>query len=131
MVVCNKKSKSIVGLENSVLQLIIAFLTVAVFAGIRQGYAMKISTENIFPILILGFVNTGIGCYLYFSSIGNLSVQSVAICGYLEPLSAVLFSVFLLNETMQPTQIIGTVMILGGAILGECTAKKMPDKVKK
>ena len=59
-----------------------------------------------------------------FSSIGNLSVQSVAICGYLEPLSAVLFSVFLLHETMQPMQIIGTVMILGGAILGECTAKK-------
>lgn len=105
MVVCNKKAKGIVGLENSVLQLIIAFLTVAVFVEIKQGYAMKIPTENILPILILGFVNTGIGCYLYFSSIGNLSVQSVAICGYLEPLSAVLFSVFLLHETMQPTQI--------------------------
>lgn len=125
-----KKAKGIVGLENSVLQLIIAFLTVAVFVEIKQGYAMKIPTENILPILILGFVNTGIGCYLYFSSIGNLSVQSVAICGYLEPLSAVLFSVFLLHETMQPTQIIGTVMILGGAILGKCTAKKLPDKVK-
>ena len=59
-----------------------------------------------------------IDCYLYFSSIGNLSAQSVAICGYLEPLSAVLFSVFMLNETMLPTQIMGTVMIFGGAILG-------------
>lgn len=131
MVVCNKKAKDIVGLENSVLQLISAFLTIAVFVGIKQGYAMKIPTENILPILIFGFVNTGIGCYLYFSSIGNLSVQSVAICGYLEPLSAVLFSIFLLNETMQWAQMIGTVMILGGAILGECAAKKLPDKVKK
>ena len=78
------------------LQLIISFLTVAVFVGIKQGVIMDIPTESILPLLILGFINTGIGCYFYFSSIGNLPVQSVAICGYLEPLSAVLFSVCLL-----------------------------------
>lgn len=119
MVICNKKATDIVGLENSTLQLTIAFLTVAVFVGIKQGYAMQIETISILPILILGVLNTGIGCYFYFSSIGKLKVQTVAICGYLEPLSAVLFSVIFLKETMLPLQIIGAVLIIGGAMCGE------------
>lgn len=119
MVICNKKATDIVGLENSTLQLTIAFLTVAVFVGIKQGYAMQIESASIFPILILGLLNTGIGCYFYFSSIGKLKVQTVAICGYLEPLSAVLFSVIFLKEEMLIVQIIGAVLIIGGAMCGE------------
>lgn len=119
MVICNKKATDIVGLENSTLQLTIAFLTVAVFVGIKQGYAMQIESASIFPILILGVLNTGIGCYFYFSSIGKLKVQTVAICGYLEPLSAVLFSVIFLKEEMLIVQIIGAVLIIGGAMCGE------------
>ena len=119
MVMFNKKAKDIKGLENSMLQLFVAFLTVAIFVGIKQGYRMEIDTQSIIPILVLGLLNTGIGCYFYFSSIGKLPVQTVAICGYLEPLSAVLFSVIFLKETMLPIQIIGAVLIIGGAMLGE------------
>ena len=123
MVMFNKKAKDITGLENSMLQLFVAFLTVAIFVGIKQGYRMEIDTQSIIPILVLGLLNTGIGCYFYFSSIGKLPVQTVAICGYLEPLSAVLFSVIFLKETMLPIQIIGAVLIIGGAILGEIRHK--------
>ena len=119
MVMFNKKAKDITGLENSMLQLFVAFLTVAIFVGIKQGYRMEIDTQGIIPILVLGLLNTGIGCYFYFSSIGKLPVQTVAICGYLEPLSAVVFSVIFLKETMLPIQIIGAVLIIGGAMLGE------------
>ena len=119
MVMFNKKAKDITGLENSMLQLFMAFITVAIFVGIKQGYRMEIDTQSIIPILVLGLLNTGIGCYFYFSSIGKLPVQTVAICGYLEPLSAVVFSVIFLKETMLPIQIIGAVLIIGGAMLGE------------
>jgi len=74
---------------------------------------------NWIPILILGIINTGIGCYFYFSSIGNLSVQTVAICGYVEPLSAVVFSMLFLHERMTGHQVIGAILILGGAAFGE------------
>ena len=124
MVICNKKAKDIIGLENSTLQLTIAFLTVAIFVGLKQGYAMQIEPSSIVPILILGLLNTGIGCYFYFSSIGKLNVQTVAICGYLEPLSAVLFSVAFLKETMLPLQIIGAVLTIGGAMIGELVKPK-------
>lgn len=123
MVMFNKKAKDITGLENSMLQLFVAFLTVAIFVGIKQGYRMEIDIQSIIPILVLGLLNTGIGCYFYFSSIGKLPVQTVAICGYLEPLSAVVFSVIFLKETMLTIQIIGAVLIIGGAILGEIRHK--------
>lgn len=80
---------------------------------------MKIESSCILPILILGLFNTGVGCYLYFSSIGNLAVQTVAIVGYLELLSAVLFSVAILNETLYPLQWVGAALILGGAVFAE------------
>ncbi len=119
MVICNKKAEKITGLENSVWQLLAALMTVTVFVGVKQGFALHISSKDWIPILILGTVNTGVGCYLYFSSIGNLPVQTVAVCGYLEPLSAVLFSVIFLHENMSAIQIAGAVMILGGASFGE------------
>ena len=127
MVICNKKAKDIIGLENSTLQLTIAFLTVAIFVGLKQGYTMQIAPTSIVPILILGLLNTGVGYYFYFSSIGKLRVQTVAICGYLEPLSAVIFSVIFLKETMLPLQIIGAVLIIGGAMCGELVKQKVPE----
>ena len=119
MVIFNKKAKSIVGLENSMWQLLTSFLTVAVFVGVKQGFVIHIESGNWIPILILGVFNTGIGCYFYFSSIGDLPVQTVAICGYLEPLSAVVFSVLFLRESMTIIQVFGAVLILGGAAFGE------------
>ena len=124
MVICNKKANDIAGLENSMLQLSISFLTAAVFVGIKQDYAMDIQTESVLPIVILGLVNTGVGCYFYFSSIGKLPVQTVAVCGYLEPLLAVMFSAIMLDERLTVLQIIGAVLIIGGAMCGELIKEK-------
>jgi drug/metabolite transporter (DMT)-like permease len=116
-------------------QLLTSFLTVAVFVGVKQGFVIHIESGNWIPILILGIFNTGIGCYFYFSSIGNLPVQTVAIYGYLEPLSAVVFSVLFLRESMTIVQVIGAVLILGGAAFRELfhsnTADILPEISKK
>lgn len=119
MVIFNKKSTSIKGLENSMCQLTVSFITVAIFIVIKQGTTVLVTYESILPILFLGIVNTGIGCYLYFSSIQKLPAQSVAICGYLEPLSALFFSGIFLQERLTILQIIGATLILGGAAFGE------------
>lgn len=119
MIIFTKKAGRITGLENSMWQVVSSFLIVAIFLGLKQGFAFPIGAGNIIPILILGIVNTGIGCYLYFSAVDALPVQTVAICGYLEPLSAVVFSVIFLSEKMSGIQILGAVLILGGAAFGE------------
>jgi len=119
MVTMNKKSFNITGMENSVLQLIISFITVSSFVLLRDGSAMDLSGVNVPAILLLGVVNTGIGCYLYFSSLSDLPVQSVAVLGYLEPLLAVLFSAWILSENMTFGQWIGAACIIGGAMIVE------------
>jgi len=119
MVTLNKQSRKIVGLENAVLQLTVSFLTVAVFVGIKQAFVIHVPVSSWPWILLLGLVNTGIGCYLYFSPLSELPVQTVAVCGYLEPLSAVVFATLLLGEKMSAFQYIGAVCIIGGAMIGE------------
>ena len=125
MVTLNKQSKNISGMENSVIQLVVSFLTVAVFMGIKQGFVLDVPVSAWGWILVLGIVNTGIGCYLYFSPLAKLPVQTVAVCGYLEPLSAVVFAALLLGEKMTVIQIVGAVCIIGGAMIGELIKPKI------
>ncbi len=124
MVTLNKKSVNITGMENSAVQLAVSFLTVAVFVGIKQGFIINVPENAWIWVLILGILNTGIGCYLYFSSLSGLSVQTVAVCGYLEPLSAVVFAALILGEKMTFPQIIGVACIIGGAMTGELIGTK-------
>lgn len=56
---------------------------------------------------------------LGFATIGALPAHTVAICGYLEPISAVVFSQVILREVISPVQLVGILLILGGAIFGE------------
>jgi len=130
MVIFNKKAKTITGLENSMWQLFTSFLTVSIFIGIKQGFSVGISQGSLLPILLLGVVNTGIGCYLYFSSIGSLSVQTVSILGALEPLSALIFSAAILGEKLSPIQMIGAVLIIGGAAIGELYRKNKNEQIE-
>jgi len=119
MVICNKKASGITGLENSMLQLVFGFAAVMVFTLIKQGVSFTIPVQSILPVLFLGIVNTGIGCYLYFSAIPRLPAQTVAICGYLEPVSALIFSAAFLSERLTFVQLFGTILVLCGAAFSE------------
>lgn len=79
--------------------------------------------------MLLGAVNAGLGCW-YFPAISRLSVQTVAVCGYLEPLAAVVFAAALLHETMLPLQILGAVLILCGAAGAECVPMLLQRRQK-
>jgi drug/metabolite transporter (DMT)-like permease len=123
-VICNKLATGITGLANATGQLVAAFATVAVFTAVKTGFAVSFPSADWLPMLLLGVVNTGAGCYFYYSSIGRLPIQSVAVIGYLEPLAAVVFSVLLLHETMTAPMAVGGALILGGAIFGETVRSK-------
>lgn len=130
MVLSNKLTKEITGTENATIQLLCTAVVVAAYVGCKQGFSIEIAAGDWFPVLLLGLINTGVGCFCYFSAIGNLPAQSVAICGYLEPLFAVLLSVLVLHETMAPLQILGAVLIIGGAVFGECYKREHCSSVK-
>nr|WP_294682676.1 DMT family transporter [uncultured Anaerotignum sp.] len=124
LVIANKKVTDIVGMENVLYQLMFSALTVVVFLSFRKGLLFSIPTGSGWFVALLGVVNTGLGCYLYFSSIGRLSVQSVAVLGYLEPFSAVVLSAVLLREGMSLLRLLGVAFILGGALFAEMSTRK-------
>jgi len=124
MIIFNKKATSSTGLENTLCQLTVSALTVGLFILFKQGLHISVPARSIFPLLLLGVVNTGVGCYLYFSSIPKLPAVSVALCGYMEPVSALIFSAAFLSERLTALQLVGTALILGGAAFGECWHRK-------
>lgn len=124
IIISNKQSKKVVGLENSAIQIVFAFLVVSIYMVSRQGLHMTVNPGDWPYILFIGIVSTGLGCYLYFSPMDKLPVQTLAFCGYLEPLSAVVFAAIFLGERLSPLQILGAALIIGGAMMGELGGKK-------
>ena len=121
MLILNKKARSVDGMENSLLQMLSATATTVLFLLCREQLSFSVTEGHVWLwILLLGLVNTGFGCWCYFSAIGALPVQTVAVCGYIEPMSAVVFSALLLREHMTPPQLLGAVLIVGGALFAEC-----------
>ncbi len=70
-------------------------------------------------LLLIAFLHTGVAYLLYFSSVEKLPSQTIALLSYLDPVTAVLLSAFFLREPMDIYAIIGTVLILLSAVLGE------------
>lgn len=133
MVIASKGAPHIEGLENSTLQVSAAFVTALILTLFTQGAPSFLSPSiaagiDWGAVAMLGVVNTGIGCLLYFSAVAKLPVQTVAVVGYLEPLSAVVFSVALLGETMTPIRLMGAALIIGGAIFCEVAGKRADTK---
>ncbi len=119
MVIFTMKAPEITGLKNSMIQLVVSFLTVAVFAVALRNICPPSGLQQWGWMLVLGIVNTGIGCYLYFAEIAKLPVETVSILGYLEPLSAVVFAVILLHEHLNAYELVGAVLIACGAVVSE------------
>ena len=107
MIVFQKKTGRVTGLENAALQLWAGFFTVAAFVWIRGGVSLPDGTGEWVRIGMLGLLNTGAGCWMYFSALGRLPVQTVAVCGYAEPLAAVALSALLLHEALTAAQLVG------------------------
>ena len=133
MVIASKGAPHIEGLENSALQVSAAFVTALALTLITQGTPSFLSAGAAASIdwravVMLGVVNTGVGCLLYFSAVAKLPVQTVAVVGYLEPLSAVVFSAVLLGEAITPVHLMGAALIIGGAIFCELAGKRTNAK---
>ena len=80
---------------------------------------VSLNMSHIACMICLGVVNTGLGYYLYFSGVQRLSAQSVSICGYLEPFTALALSALILRENLTSMQWLGAACILGGVALSE------------
>lgn len=70
-------------------------------------------------LAVVAIVHTGFTYYWYFGSIAFLPGQTIAMISYVDPVIAVLCSVFLLSQPLKPFDIPGAVLILGAAVFSE------------
>lgn len=116
----NKKFVDISAYERTLFQLGLSALVLIPYCLISCNLsAIQLSGQPLVLILIVGIIHTGLTYYLYFGSMEYLSGQTVAMISYLDPIIAVLLSIFVLKEPMKPMDIPGALMILGAAIFSE------------
>lgn len=129
LIVANKRVKRLSGLNCAMYELIVAFFVVLIYL-IASNVKLPVipAAEDIVWVLVIGLVNTGLAYYLYFSSLQKLPGQTVALVCYIDPLTALLVSGAFLGEKLLAVQIVGAVLILGGACLGELKFKKTENK---
>ncbi|MEY7999860.1 DMT family transporter [Clostridium sp. Mt-5] len=120
VILMNKFIKNLSGFETTLIQLIMAAMVLLLSIIYKNNLnTAAISHKAWFFIFIVGIIHTGIAYLLYFTSVKELSGQSIAILSYIDPISAVFISSIFLGETMTLIQIAGGILILGSTFLSE------------
>lgn len=125
IVICNRKIHNVPAFDKAAFQLAMSALTILPYVLLKNhGAALEVDLRSVLIILTLGIVHTGIAYCFYFSGLGSLPVQTIAILGYLEPVVSVLCSAFFLREALGIAGWIGAVLVLGAAVVSESIKTK-------
>jgi drug/metabolite transporter (DMT)-like permease len=125
VVLLNKFIKGVAGLQRTFLQFVAAVLVLVPYVACTSGVTLgSMDGTGWVCLLVVGLVHTGVTYCLYFSSLRELPGQEAAILSYMDPLVAVLISVFALGEPIGPWQIVGGALILGFTLWNEIKIKK-------
>ncbi len=120
IILLNKKIRDISAYDKTIMQLGVSALVLVPYCLLTEDVgALSVEPKVLLLLLFVGIVHTGVTYFLYFGAIEHIHAQSVAIISYLDPVIAVLLSIFVLGEGMNVIGIIGAVLVLGAALMSE------------
>lgn len=120
VILLNKFIKGVAGIQRTMLQFISAIVVLIPYVLLTGGITLgSMNSTGWTCLLVVGLFHTGVCYCLYFSSLKELPGQEAAILSYIDPLVALLVSVFILGEQILPVQILGGMMILGFTLWNE------------
>lgn len=129
VILLNKYIKRTENVQRTLLQFVAAAAVLLPYVFLTGGTKiLTLDTNGWIALIVVGVVHTGIAYCIYFSSIKNLSGQQTAILSYIDPLVAVLLSVFVLGEEITPLQLLGGALILGFTLWNELSPKKQKNR---
>ncbi len=124
VVLLNKSIKGVDGIHRTFLQFVAAIVILFPYVMCTGGFTLNtLDGMGWTCLLAVGIIHTGITYCLYFSALKELPGQEAAILSYVDPLIAVVISVFILGEQMTLMQIIGGILILGFTLWNEINPK--------
>lgn len=119
VVLINKKMPVVDAYEKTIIQLMSAAVVLIPYLLITEDFTkFSPNATTIVMMIVVGLVHTGLAYAMYFKSMEGLSGQTVALLGYIDPVTALILSAVVLNEHMGITGIIGAILIIGAAIIG-------------
>lgn len=129
VILTNKKIVGMEALDKTAVQLLSAAVVLLPYTLLTEDVsALTLTKASVALLIVMGVVHTGLAYVLYFGSVQRLPAQTTAIFSYIDPIAAILLSALLLRESMGWTDIIGTVLILGAAVVSEIEIKTIKGK---
>jgi drug/metabolite transporter (DMT)-like permease len=128
-ILLNKFIRKIGELEITIIQLGIAAIIMMPYIYLTEGFrVLQISNKSILFILTIGIIHTGVAYLLFFSGVRKLKGQSIAILSYVDPMTSLTISAFILLEPMTIMQIIGGILLLGSTFVSEIDSILFPKR---
>ncbi len=125
VVLMNKRMQPMPGVDRAVVQLLTAGVVVLPYALLsRAGEPAAPDVRSALLLAVICIVHTGLAYALYFGSVDHLRAQTLALLSYIDPVVAVLLSAIVLREPITLLTVLGAVLILGAAALGELPEQK-------
>ena len=125
VILLNKFIRGVAGIQRTFYQFLAAIAVLIPYVLCTSGVNLGIlSGTGWVNLLIVGLFHTGITYCMYFSALKELPGQKAAILSYIDPLVAVVLSVFLLGEKMTFVQLVGGLFILGFTLWNELDTGK-------
>lgn len=124
VILINKFIKTVEGLHRTFLQFVAAIVVLVPYVLCTSGVTLgTMDGLGWLCLLVVGLFHTGIAYCMYFSSLRELPGQEVSILSYIDPLVAVLVSLFVFGEQMTVLQLLGGALILGFTLWNEINPK--------
>lgn len=124
----NKKLVEISSYDMTIVQLIVAGVSVFPYTLLAENNdPASFTWLPIVMLLVVGVIHTGVAYTMFFSSIQELRTETVAIFSYLDPIVAVLLSLFI-GESMTILMGVGAALIIIALTASEVDLKSFCKK---
>ena len=114
VVILNKCIRNVDPYLKTIVQLASASVCISPYLAVTGQFSqVQLDRFSVLMLLIVGLVHTGIAYTLYFGSTDGLKAQTIALFSYIDPVSALFFSMLFLHEHMGAAGMAGAVLYLG------------------
>ena len=115
-----KTMREIPSKDCTVVQLLIAAAFLLPYTLIfERSEPRSFDAVTLLCLFAVGILHTGVAFGLYFYSVGRLPAFSVSLYSYLDPVVAIVLSALIFREKLGFFGVIGAVLVIGAAIVGE------------
>ncbi|MBR3874867.1 MAG: DMT family transporter [Clostridia bacterium] len=120
VVLLNKCLTGISSFDTTIAQLGAAAIVLLPYVLLTENLtSLSLHPTGLAMLLVVAIIHTGIAYAMYFASLQKLNAQTIALFSYLDPVVALLLSVFVLGEPMTMLGAVGAVLVLGAMLVSE------------